>query len=113
MAGTTGQGHGSSAKESTGNTGQTYSSSTGSSGATGTGAPHGQHHGHRHEDIVHGGEHHSSTANRLDPNIPIRESATLGKGAQSSGSTGKSDVAGPHKSAMLNKLDPRSGYYSL
>ena len=40
------------------------------SGTTGTHGTHGHHghHGH-HEDIVHGGEHFTETANKLDPHV--------------------------------------------
>ena len=99
------------------------------------GAPahHGHGHAHGNEDIVHGGAHHSQTANRLDPNVTSSTtdsglgsstvegsgygstttgnygSSTTGAttaGTTTGGSTGNT-TAGPHKSAMLNKLDPR------
>lgn len=78
------------------------------------------HHG-RHEDIIHGGPHHTETANKLDPHVsgsgrteqthvPSLTGTTgsgLGNTDHSTSHGGTSTTTGPHKSALLNKLDPR------
>lgn len=112
---------------STGTTGA-GSGLTGSSGTTG-------HHGHhggalgKAEDIVHGGAHHTETANRLDPHVsggrgPLEHATVEGSGSGLGGSsnttggygsstggygstTGSSTTAGPHSSNLANKADPR------
>ena len=88
----------------------------------------GNRHGHRgpHEDIIHGGPHHTETANKLDPHvsgsgrtehthIPSLTGTTgsgLGKTDHSTthGETSTTST-GPHKSGLLNKLDPRWELY--
>ncbi|KAL8917362.1 MAG: hypothetical protein Q9208_007979 [Pyrenodesmia sp. 3 TL-2023] len=94
---------------------ETGSGTTGS-GMTGSGIT--GHHGHHGDtDIIHGGEHHTETANRLDPHVsggrgPL-EHATVeggsGLGGSSSGGYGSStgNTSGPHSSSMANKADPR------
>lgn len=106
-------------------------SGTTGSGMTGSGTT--GHHGHhggltgKAEDIIHGGDHHTETANRLDPHVsggrgPI-EHATVeggsGLGGSSTGGYGSSTgttggygsssgtTSGPHTSSMANKADPR------
>ncbi|KAI4118746.1 MAG: hypothetical protein LQ345_001265 [Seirophora villosa] len=102
------------------------------SGGTGSGLTgssttghHGQHGGltGKADDIVHGGDHHTETANRLDPHVaggrgPI-EHATVGDASSGlGGSTSSTDAtrgygsssgmtSGPHSSSMANKADPR------
>lgn len=79
---------------------------TGYSGTTTGEHGHHGHHGHA-EDIIHGGAHHTETANKLDPHVagggPTETLESYGSGSGTSHST-----AGPHKSNVLNKLDPRS-----
>ena len=75
------------------------------------------------EDLVHGGPHHTETANRLDPNVPIEHSTIgctghaskigAGHGHGLSSSTAEihgiasATAAGPHSSNIANKADPR------
>ena len=91
------------------------------SGLTGTGTGHDGHHGGvggKVDDLVHGGEHHTDTANRLDPHVAgsrgPTEHATVGGGSGSglgsstAGGYGTSSTsAGPHSSNLTNKADPR------
>lgn len=82
---------------------------TGYSGTT----EHGHHGRHGHvEDIVHGGAHHTETANKLDPQVAgggaTETVGGYGSGSGSGSGTHHQDTAGPHKSNVLNKLDPRS-----
>lgn len=104
-------------------TNQAVDSSRGATGSGLTGSDTG-HHGHhggvggRVDDLVHGGEHHTDTANRLDPHVaggrgPI-EHVTVGGGSESglgsstAGGYGSSNTtAGPHSSNLGNKADPR------
>ncbi|KAL9603549.1 MAG: hypothetical protein Q9219_001051 [cf. Caloplaca sp. 3 TL-2023] len=104
----------------TGTSGTTGSGLTGSSTTTG-------HHGHqggltgRADDIVHGGDHHTETANRLDPHVSgarggLEHATVEGTGSSglghSTGTTGgygssTGTTAGPHSSNLANKADPR------
>lgn len=69
---------------------------------------HGHHGRHGHaEDIIHGGAHHTETANKLDPLVAGRGPTESAEG-YGSGSGTSHGTAGPHKSNVLNKLDPRS-----
>lgn len=87
-------------------------SATGVSGVIGGEHSHHGHHGrHGHaEDIIHGGPHHTETANRLDPHVsgsgPLETTELHGSGS-GSGSGTTHGTTGPHKSNLLNKLDPR------
>lgn len=68
--------------------GMTGSGMTGS-GTTGSGTSMlpGQHgHHNRGEDIVHGGAHHTETANRLDPHVSSGSTTGSGLGGMTSGS---------------------------
>ena len=104
LGGTTGTGLGGAGYDGT---------TTGNAGLTG----HGEHHGHHRqgEDIVHGGAHYTETANKLDPHVSTSSSGlgtssmgNTGRGSGAAvGSTGDQSTTGPHKSSMLNKLDPR------
>ncbi|KAL8809195.1 MAG: hypothetical protein Q9200_003624 [Gallowayella weberi] len=115
---TSGTGYGSSGYDST-NTGSGLTGSGSGSGLTGHG-----HHGHhggvsgKVDDLVHGGEHHTETANRLDPHVsggrgPLEHTTVGGSGSGLGGSTGSSGygssntTAGPHSSNLGNKADPR------
>ncbi|KAL8871058.1 MAG: hypothetical protein Q9174_003037 [Haloplaca sp. 1 TL-2023] len=100
-----------------------YGSSTGT-GITGSGLGSGStgHHGShggvggKVDDLVHGGEHHTDTANRLDPHVsggrgPTEHASVPSTGTHGSstgmGSGPGSTTAGPHSSGMANKADPR------
>lgn len=128
-----------------------YSSGTTGQGLTGGGTgysgtttgEHGHHGRHGHgEDIIHGGPHHTETANKLDPLVsgrgPTESVGVHGSGLGTShgttggtttgvtttggtttggttiggtttgGTTTGGTTTGPHKSNILNKLDPRS-----
>ena len=111
------------------NTRATGSTGSGLTGSTG-------HHGHhggvtgRAEDIIHGGDHHTETANRLDPHVSggrggLEHATVEGTGSglggshntsggygSSTGTTGgygssSGTAAGPHSSNLANKADPR------
>lgn len=58
------------------------------------------------DDLVHGGPHHTETANRLDPHV---FGGGVGSGGLEHASvTGQgSATAGPHSSNLANKADPR------
>ncbi|KAI4238384.1 MAG: hypothetical protein L6R40_005746 [Gallowayella cf. fulva] len=97
------------------------------SGLTGSGTGHHGHHGGvtgKVDDLVHGGEHHTETANRLDPHVsggrgPLEHTSVGGSGSglgsstatHGTGSTGgygsSNTTAGPHSSNLANKADPR------
>lgn len=89
---------------------------TGSSGYGSTVGEHGHHGRHGQvEDIVHGGEHYTETANKLDPHVSGGDNTSSGYGARSEGTGGYGSgsgtgdgTSGPHKSSLLNKVDPRS-----
>ena len=100
-----------------GTTGQGVTGSgTGSAGlgsTTGEHGHHGRHHGQA-EDIIHGGAHYTETANKLDPHVSGGASTGSGyegrtetAGDYGSGSGTGQGATGPHKSGILNKLDPR------
>lgn len=94
---------------------------------TGSGTGHHGHHGGvtgKVDDLVHGGEHHTETANRLDPHVsggrgPLEHTSVGGSGSglgsstatHGTGSTGgygsSNTTAGPHSSNLANKADPR------
>lgn len=96
---------------------------TAGSGLTGSGTGHHGHHGQhggvggKVDDLVHGGEHHTETANRLDPHVaggrgPIEHATVQGSGSglgsSTTGGYGSSNTtAGPHSSNLANKADPR------
>ena len=91
---------------------------TGSGLGSGSTGHHGSHGGvgGKVDDLVHGGEHHTNTANRLDPHVaggrgPIEHAAVPSTGTHGSstgmGSGHGSTTAGPHSSSMGNKADPR------
>ncbi|MCJ1287326.1 hypothetical protein MMC26_006674 [Xylographa opegraphella] len=81
-----------------------YDSTT--SGTTG-GLTGGSGHHHKHEDIVHGGKHHSETANRLDPHVKTTEDGF-------GGSTGgvKEVLGSTGGSTMGSGLSGRDNYDS-
>lgn len=90
------------------------------SGTTGTHGTHG-HHGH-HEDIVHGGDHLTATANKLDPHISggVKgvglESVTSGSAHSKTGiSTGTSAESGygTSSTATGSGLTGSSGSHGL
>ncbi|KAL9045808.1 MAG: hypothetical protein Q9214_001215 [Letrouitia sp. 1 TL-2023] len=79
------------------------------SGMTGSGSTSAGHHSGikgKFEDLVHGGPHHTETANRLDPHV---SGGGVGSGGLEHASvTGQgSATAGPHSSNLANKADPR------
>ncbi|KAL8835051.1 MAG: hypothetical protein Q9170_003480 [Blastenia crenularia] len=112
-------------------------STSGTHGTTGsglTGSSTTGHHGHhggalgKAEDIIHGGEHHTETANRLDPHVSggrggLEHATVEGTGSGLGGSSGMTGhgtsgttggygsssgtTAGPHSSNLANKADPR------
>ncbi|KAI4241592.1 MAG: hypothetical protein LQ352_007411 [Teloschistes flavicans] len=106
-----------------GRSGMGSTNTTGTSGTTGSGLGSSTgHHGHhggiagKVEDIVHGGAHHTETANRLDPHVsggrgPLEHATVEGAGSGLTGSHGvtghQSSTAGPHSSNLANKADPR------
>ena len=99
LTGSTGAGYGSTGtgydSTSGGTTGSGYD---GTSTGTGSGITGGHHHHGQTEDIVHGGDHFTSTANRLDPNIaddsavPFEGSTTGTSGLGSSDNYGSSNT---------------------
>jgi hypothetical protein len=69
-------------------------------------------HGHA-EDIVHGGDHYTETANKLDPHVAgsgPTEGLASGTGLSLGSTSGTGHSQGttePHRSGLLNKVDPR------
>jgi hypothetical protein len=65
------------------------------------------------EDIVHGGDHYTRTANKLDPHVAgsgPTEGLASGTGLSLGSTSGTGHSQGttePHKSSLLNKVDPR------
>ena len=103
-----------------GTTGTSGYDNTSTGGITGTGhhGSHGHHGGitGKAEDIVHGGDHHTSTANKLDPhvsgggnleNMSGTTGTSTGLGSSGYDDTSRTSGAGPHSSSMMNKGDPR------
>ncbi|KAL9611693.1 MAG: hypothetical protein Q9167_003688, partial [Letrouitia subvulpina] len=79
---------------------------SGTIGSGSTSASHGSGIKGKFEDLVHGGPHHTETANRLDPHVSdsgvgsggLKHASVIGQG---------SATAGPHSSNLANKADPR------